>query len=293
MSILICSYISNYQYSECLICALKYVLSGVTLISQQLPMIKKFIKKLWFSDNEYEVLMALYKTWTKPASAISKITSLNRTTVYKILEKLETQGVIQKTKKWWVTQFFVADKKIFRRCLEQKAEKIKNLEHDISTIEAELEKVYYESATFAPQITVFDGIIWIENLFADLLKIASEKKLFTIKHFASHTSLQNKFMWKKLGQYHNNLYQDLSDVGINVDTYLWHGKLHIESILKPLNASLIWALPASNDAIHMFVAWDTTYQIIFREIPYWIKIRSQHLADLYHFFLERMESLES
>ena len=48
-------------------------------------------------------------------------------------------------------------------------------------------------------------------------------------------------------------------------------------------------LPAQNSSIQMFIFWDFVYIVIFKDIPYWIKIESEEYANIMHFLFKKVE----
>ncbi len=69
-------------------------------------MIKKILEDLNFSSKEIDVYLAMIKLDQITAALISKETSINRTTVYDILEDLILKGIVSKIKKGGTTFFY-------------------------------------------------------------------------------------------------------------------------------------------------------------------------------------------
>lgn len=62
----------------------------------------------------------------------------------------------------------------------------------------------------------------------------------------------------------------------------------MESIGQIQNIEELRNLPATNESIQIFVAGRVVYIIIFREIPFAMKISSEELAGVLYFLLERV-----
>jgi hypothetical protein len=43
-----------------------------------------------------------------------------------------------------------------------------------------------------------------------------------------------------------------------------------------------------NNSLNFFIVWEIIYLIIFKQVPFWIKIESSEFADLMHFMLKRI-----
>jgi hypothetical protein len=63
----------------------------------------------------------------------------------------------------------------------------------------------------------------------------------------------------------------------------------MEQISKTTNIQNLNQLPAGNSTINMFIVWGTVYLIIFKEIPFGIKIDSKDFANVMHFMFEKLQ----
>jgi hypothetical protein len=83
--------------------------------------------------------------------------------------------------------------------------------------------------------------------------------------------------------------EKLKKKNIILDIFFWNGISILEEIVKWKDLESISSLPASNSSIQTFIFWDFVYIIIFKEIPYGIKIESEEYASIMHFLFKKVE----
>jgi hypothetical protein len=62
----------------------------------------------------------------------------------------------------------------------------------------------------------------------------------------------------------------------------------METVGKISHIDAIRELPATSESIQVFITWENVSIIIFRELPFGIKISSNELAQVFHFLLEHI-----
>jgi hypothetical protein len=108
-----------------------------------------------------------------------------------------------------------------------------------------------------------------------------------IKFFASNT-LENSWT-NKFEKYYPNFIKKLEKKQILLDVFLGNWVSVLEEIIKSNNIEDLSSLPAWNSSIQLFIFWDFVYIVIFKDIPYWIKIESEEYANLMHFLMKKVE----
>ncbi len=248
------------------------------------------LQNLWLSKKEAKIFIFLYKYWKKPASTIAKAIWDERTNTYKTLKKLVKNWFISEIKKDWTTLFFVHNKDIFKHKIEAEFEEIYRKKENLQKLNEELEKIEKESSKEKPSIVSFEWADWIKNLYNDIINICKEKWYKLIKFFASNT-LENKWT-VSFENYYPEFFNILKKNWINLETFLWNGIELLEEIVKTDWIELS-KLPAWNSAIQVFVFGDYVYIIIFKQIPYWIKIESEEFANFMHFMFNLIWNLQN
>lgn len=249
--------------------------------------ITDILEKFWLTKKETNIFIFLYKYGKKPASTIAKHIKDERTNTYKSLQWLVKKWYISEITKDWVKLFFIANKDVFRYKLNAEIEEIENKKKDLSILEKEFEELEKQSFAWKPNIVFFEWSDGIEKLYDDIIFSVSEKWYKLIKFFASNT-LENKSSNNFL-QYSPNFLEKLKKKNILLDIFLWNGISILEEIVKWNNLDSIWWLPASNSSIQTFISWDFVYIIIFKDIPYGIKIESEEYANIMHFLFKKIE----
>lgn len=249
--------------------------------------ILNILKTFWLTKKESLIFAFLYQYGKKPASTIAKHIWDERTNTYKSLLQLVKRWFISEITKDWTKLFFVADKKIFEHKLDAEIDEIENKKNNLSLLEKELKDLETSSYSWKPSIIFYEWIDWIKNIYDDIITQAWDNGYKAIKFFASNifeNSSSSNFL-----QYSPNFLEKLKKKNIVLDIFFWNGISILEEIVKWKDLESISSLPASNSSIQTFIFWDFVYVIIFKEIPYWIKIESEEYASIMHFLFKKVE----
>jgi sugar-specific transcriptional regulator TrmB len=249
-----------------------------------------YFKELDFSEKEAEIYMSLYKLWTQPASAISNNTWYERTAIYKILIKLSKLNLVSITKKWNIKYFFIQNNDNLKHLVESKFERYKNLKNNFWNIDSQLNQLKYEKNSSTPQISLYDWINGIENIFSDIINTIENKKYISLKFFSSNVvNSQNNSENKNLSKVSENFFKNLKQKKVSIETFLWNWVMVMEKITKSTNFNLLNDLPASNSGINIFIVWKSFYMILLKKSPFWIKIESDDLANSMHCIFDSLD----
>lgn len=253
----------------------------------------KLLDILWkfgLTKKESQIFLFLYQYGKKPASTIAKHIGDERTNTYKSLLQLVKKGYVSEITKDGTKLFFVSDKKIFERKLDAEAEEMEAKKQHLSFLQNELEGLEKQSYTGRPNIVFFEGTEGMRHIYDDILSYASENRYHLIKFFASNifeASSASNFL-----QYSPHFLERLSKKWITLDVFLGNGISILEEIVKGKSIESVAELPASNSSIQTYVCGDCVYIIIFKDIPYGIKIESEEYASIMHFFFKKVEISE-
>jgi len=251
---------------------------------------EQFFTTLWFTKKESDIFLTLYKLWNQPASTIAKYLNTERTWVYKTLIAFSQQWLVSTTIVKWVKHFFIASPSILLSHIEKKKQTLESLEAAYENVSQEL--VQYESQRYPhlPKISLFDWIDWTKALYNDIYDTVINNKYLVIKFFASNTFESQTNVHSTLKDFSHNVFEKLQKKRITIETYLWNGILIMEQISKTTTIDNLADLPAWNSAINIFVVGKVIYMIIFKDIPFGIKIDSEDVANTMHFLFERLET---
>ncbi len=247
-----------------------------------------FFTKIWFTKQEGDIFLTLYKLGSVPASTVAKHTRKERTWVYKTLLEMTKKWVVNQTKKQWVTQFRIPWPHVLRRHLEEKQSQLALLSDSLEDVELELENHGKQRYPHLPKISLYDGIDWVKSLFGDIYQNVIDNHYLVIKFFASNTFESQTVVHTTLKEYYQNIFQKLKKEKVTIDTYLGNGVLIMEQVSRTTNIDNLSDLPAWNSAVNIFVVWKTIYLVIFKDIPFGIKIDSEEVANTMHFLFEKL-----
>jgi hypothetical protein len=110
-----------------------------------------------------------------------------------------------------------------------------------------------------------------------------------IKFFATNTFEDQISVHTTIKEYYENLFVRLQKQNITVDAYIGNGILILEQISRTPTLNQLSNLPAGNSSINLFLVGENIYIIIFKEVPFEIKIESGDFANVLHFMLEHLE----
>ena len=128
----------------------------------------------------------------------------------------------------------------------------------------------------------------MSRLFDDMQGLIQDRNYVMIKCLASNTLESQSTSPQQLSDYAGDFFEHLEKQNVHVETYLGNGILTLEQMMKTHDSSILPQLPAGNAAVNMFVVGDTLYLIIFKQVPFGLKIQSESFADMMHFLLKQI-----
>jgi hypothetical protein len=85
-----------------------------------------------------------------------------------------------------------------------------------------------------------------------------------------------------------NFFEEIKSKNIKIEWYLWTWMMTLEQMIKSNKMIDIEKLSACNNSLNFFIVWEIIYLIIFKQVPFWMKLESTEFADLMHFMLKKM-----
>ena len=247
----------------------------------------KKLENFGLTKKESKIFIFLYQYGKNPASTIARSIGDERTNTYKSLQRLVKKWFISEIVKDNIKLFFVSDKKIFQHKLNAEIEEIENKKNNLDILEKEFKELEKQNFSGKPNLVFFEWVDWIKNFYEDIITQSSEKWYKIIKFFASNT-LENKWA-NKFWEYSPDFIEKLEKKWISLDIFLGNGISVLEEIVKSQDMWWLSELPAQNSSIQIFIFWDFVYTVIFKDIPYWIKMESEEFAGIMHFLFKKIE----
>jgi sugar-specific transcriptional regulator TrmB len=251
-------------------------------------MLADLLSKVGLTAKQAQLFLIIYQYGSKPASTLAKMLGDERTNTYKALQVLIRMGLVAETNKQGIKQFYIPDKQVLRNRIMQQKSDIESQELLLPKIEAELVKFDEQHISPIPKMRFFEGKSGITQLFENILNTVRDKGLLVIKCFATNTIESQSQSQKTLAQTIPNFFSELKRAGIHIDIALGNGIYMLEDIFKSQDIVNLQDSPAGNSSAQIYVVGDSVYLIIFKSIPFGLKIESEELASIMHFFIKTM-----
>ncbi len=250
-----------------------------------LTMLKQVFKNLGLSEREYEIFLAVYKVGPNPASIIAKNCKVERTTTYRILQKLNKLGLISSSKRQGVQVFFIENENELLKHIQEKRKNLEQVEKNYETIATEL-KSLRSTEIEIPKIKIYDN--QQKQLFEDIINETKKQKIRTIRLLASNT-MNEQLSGISLKDSSYNFLREIKKERIHIDTCVAEGMLTRERLSQITNLDEIFKLPTKNGASHIYIVGDTIFIVIFRENTIAIKISHSDIAQTLHFLFDQLQ----
>lgn len=252
-----------------------------------------YFQKLGFSLKEATIYSTLYTLGTQPASIIAHYTGFERTYVYKILLSFAQKNLISVTSVHGVKHFCIPDIALLKNYIREQEARYISLENNFDTIASELQSHKFTDSRELPKITLFEGSDGMRNCYDDIYATLREKWYHTCKLFASNTLSSRSGKSSVIDVYASNFFEKMKHARYTIDTTIGNGFWLMETIGKTTSIDALRDLPAGSESIQIYIAGENVYILIFREIPFGMKIASNELAQVFYFLLDQVGKKES
>jgi Sugar-specific transcriptional regulator TrmB len=249
----------------------------------------EYFRELWFSEKEAEIYFSLYKLGMQPASTVAKYAGFERTYVYKVLIEFAQKNLVTVTTKWWVKYFFIPDISVLGSYVEDEEIKIQKLRKDFDVVALELKSHKKWAEQNIPKITLYEWAEGIKNCYNDIFHSLEKSGYRSCQLFASNTLNSRSGKSSIVDIYAWEFFDKMKAWGYQIEATLWNGIWLMETLWKVVDIDAIRDLPAANESIQILITWENVSIIIFREIPFGIKISSNELAQVFHFLLGHIQ----
>lgn len=246
-----------------------------------------YFQKLGFSEKEAIIYSTLYKLGTQPASTLARYTGFERTYVYKVLIHFTQKNLVAVTTTRWVKHFFIPDITVLKSYIVWEEDRYEWLARDFESVATELQSHRLtDTLVGMPKITLYEGPDWVRNCYEDIFATLEQQRYHTCKLFASNTLSSKSGKSSVIDTYANDFFEKMKKSNYGIDTTLGNGFWLMETVWKTLSIDALRDLPATNESIQVYITGESVYILIFREIPFGIKIVSNELAQVFYFLLD-------
>lgn len=129
----------------------------------------------YLKTKQKNILAALYKTGGNTVTQLAKETLINRTTLYPILEKLITKGLVSKTQMEGRTYYKAISPQDFKRWVKRKKQKANN---KFSELEDWIQKQEKGSGSLISEVAYFEGVDGVASFFNDTWRDNPQKIIY-------------------------------------------------------------------------------------------------------------------
>jgi len=245
------------------------------------------LTKLGLSTKQAELFLELYQHGPKPASSLAKSLNAERTNIYKMAQVLVAQWILWQSSKNGTTIFYIADKEIFRKKLEIEKNELDEKEVLLPQLEQELLALEGANHSPVPKMRFFEGRSGLDSFFEDMMDQIIKQWIILVKCFASNT-LESQSHSHELQEIAWAFIKSLEKNSIHVQLHLGNGILTLEQVMKTDNPEILKKLPAGNSSVNIFLVWKMMYVMIYKQIPFGLKVESEELTDVMHFLLKSL-----
>lgn len=244
---------------------------------------QKILKSIWCSDKQIEIFLNLWKLWPKPASTIAKIVGIERTHAYKMLQQMVNRWILAQSEQKWASIFWIPSTNIFDQYYDNQQTLIDQQRLELPNAYAELEKIWPQNPNNKPVYRMREWHNALHDMFANMITYISSNTFRLIKIFGLSTLQNTATTTNTLSEYADVLFDYCTSHNIHIQSTLGSGVMIPENLINITDISWLMNLPAWQSSLYIFVIWDITYFVVFKEIPIWFRREITELADLFHF----------
>lgn len=164
------------------------------------PIVKAYLEGQGYNQNEIKVYIDLVAHGQSYASTVAVRTKLDRTTVYSILKKLSSQGIIVQTHIEGVNAYIALSPDVFLNKLDYKIESLQAERRLTSDFIEQISQIQQTKFDY-PKIQIYEGEEAIISLYEGSLKDSDQQKAFlTLKNIPQKLKnyLQSSYIQQKI-----------------------------------------------------------------------------------------------
>jgi|SRR3989338_8640374 len=132
-------------------------------------MIEEVLQKIGFNDKEIQVYMACLQLGPASVRKVADKARINRGTTYDILRSLRGQGLVIYYHQDKHQYFIAEDPAKLKVSLEQKFQKLKEIESEIEEIIPQLKSIYNKAGT-KPVVKYYSGLKGVKIILQDVIE---------------------------------------------------------------------------------------------------------------------------
>ncbi|MBN2101037.1 ArsR family transcriptional regulator [Candidatus Dojkabacteria bacterium] len=152
------------------------------------------LKKFGLEEKEAQIYLSLLKEGSQTPLEISRNTDINRTTIYRQLETLQTSGLVEEVLDDKSTRYTASDPDKLNFLIEQRENSIRSLKRSLPDLTAQLSALKQESISHS-KVVFFRGIKGLKQLLWNTTK-AKGKQIVNYGYLSWNEVVGNEFAEK-------------------------------------------------------------------------------------------------
>ncbi len=201
---------------------------------------------------------------------------------------MANRNLVSVTEKNGIKHFVIPDITILKKYIKNEQSKYEKMTEEFHDIEVELQSHKKWEIQNTPKITLYEWWEGVRNCYNNIANELIENGYKSCKLFASNTLSSRSGKSETINQYASDFLDKMEKEKLSIDTVLGNGIWLMETIWQLQNIGELRSLPTANESIQIFIAGGAVYILIFRQIPFAMKITSDELAGVFHFLLEQV-----
>ncbi len=139
----------------------------------KVEIIKK-LNALGFTQDEADVYVALYNRAPVSPLSLSRETGINRSTVYRIVERLEQSGFVKRTVEYKTTRYVANSAESLTLFVSQKEAEVQKLKQEMAPLLRELDALPPEADNGPTHVYYYKGVSGLRQLLWHTLEAENE-----------------------------------------------------------------------------------------------------------------------
>lgn len=156
-------------------------------------MLDKLLSSLGFTDKEHLIISALLSAGKASAQTLARKTSLPRTTIYGLIDKLVKEGIVACDFSERSVSYAITDARVFSRMLEREQEALLKKKETVTQLETLLDSELQAHKFKGPRVVSAEGQKEVEKLLFEYRPKWRESYL-RINHFTMWGYQDNQFV---------------------------------------------------------------------------------------------------
>lgn len=221
----------------------------------ELRLLRKFLEQLGLSRVEQQVYTSLVETGTATVLTLAKASGINRTTTYRLLERLKSTGLVEEIVDEHRLLYRVSGSHILDQLIKEKARDVRLMQELFPTI-APLVNSVAESSQPGTKVLFYRGSEGIKQMVWNVLKTKKEMVGYTYRSVWEITGIEFANSWyREFADRHlycRDIYSDSYLGAKNSQEIIDHHKYFESRYIPPKVLDISYQTDIYNDVVGLY-----------------------------------------